>query len=278
MRPVNSIKIPGLIPTVTRVAIGCLIFCLATGAHATQETKEEAFFNRFVELEHNFDPAVADLYTDEARIRTLRLQPDGRRNPMEMSGRQMKGLIDKVMPLAEQRGDISTYSDVRYSTEGNRVTIHATRYSAAKCYTDPNYYIVIEDTGAGYRIVEEFAESKVASDCPPADSPALGEFLRLAKRNLDPQLPLMVDADTRLDEVVIQNDTFQYSYTLVNDRASELNLDAFIEAMDPLLIAQSCTVPSLRILVDQGATLSFFYRDSGGEPFIEMTVSGEQCR
>ncbi|MCA9392884.1 MAG: hypothetical protein KC900_01665 [Candidatus Omnitrophica bacterium] len=278
MRTTNPIKRPGLIPTVTLVAISCLSVCAATGANATQETKEEAFFNRFVELEHSFDPAVADLYTDDARIRTQRLQPDGRRNPMEMSGKQMKGLIGKVMPLAEQRGDISTYSDVRYSTEGNRVTIHATRYSAAKCYADPNYYLVIEDTGAGYRIVEEFAESKVASDCPQAESPVLEEFLRLAKRHLDPQLPLMVDEDTRLDKIAIQDNTFQYRYTLVNDRATELNRDAFIEAMQPLLIAQSCTVPNLRILVDQGATLSFFYKDKEGEPFAELAVSGEQCR
>ncbi|HET9211894.1 MAG TPA: hypothetical protein VFR03_15930, partial [Thermoanaerobaculia bacterium] len=44
--------------------------------------KAKAFFQHYVELEHAFDPAIADLYSDQAVIKSTRYLADGKVVPM----------------------------------------------------------------------------------------------------------------------------------------------------------------------------------------------------
>jgi hypothetical protein len=56
----------------------CLI-TIATVHPATNspEHRTQSLFAQFVKLSHAFDPAVADLYADEARIVSVRKYPHG---------------------------------------------------------------------------------------------------------------------------------------------------------------------------------------------------------
>jgi hypothetical protein len=79
-----------------------------------------ALFERYVTLEQQFDPLVADLYSDEAVIKNKRTYPTGQVREMTLPARQYKDLIRKAMPLAKERGDTSSYSECAYSEEGSR--------------------------------------------------------------------------------------------------------------------------------------------------------------
>ncbi len=129
-------------------------------------SKPEEFFKNFVELGHNFDPAVASLYSDSAKIHAKRIYPLGLERGMEFTGAQWKQMATTVMPMAKAKNDVSTYSNTIITKQGNGYKIKADRYSALKCYTDRGYYLVIQPESEGqFLIVEEYMETKAFSDC-----------------------------------------------------------------------------------------------------------------
>jgi hypothetical protein len=117
-------------------------------------------FESYVRLEHAFDPSVADLYSDDAVIRNKRTYPTGQVREMTLPAAKYKDLLRAAMPLAKQRGDISTYSQISYTIEGDGVRIKADRYSELKKYHSP-ISILVKPSGAGvWLIFEELSESQ----------------------------------------------------------------------------------------------------------------------
>lgn len=64
------------------------------------------------------------------------------------------------MPLAKARGDTSTYSDVKYTPEGERVRITCTRFSELKKYSSPLSLLVGPGKDETWLIFEEISESQ----------------------------------------------------------------------------------------------------------------------
>ena len=73
--------------------------------------KARALFKAYADEEGRFDPAVADLYADDAVIRNKRTYPDGQVREMTLPAPKYKELIRAAMPLARERGDTSRYSN-----------------------------------------------------------------------------------------------------------------------------------------------------------------------
>lgn len=129
---------------------------------AAQPLDREAanLFQRYVALGRAFDASLADLYDENALIRNKRTYPDGEVREITMPAAQYKSLLRKALPLAEKRGDRSTYSDVRYAVEGERVRITAARYSELRKYTSPLVLVVGPAAGGRWLIYEEHSESR----------------------------------------------------------------------------------------------------------------------
>jgi hypothetical protein len=71
-----------------------------------------------------------------------------------------KLLIRQAMPLAKQRGDTSTYSDVKFTQEGDMVRVTASRYSNLKKYSSPLSLLVGLNKEGVWLIYEELSESR----------------------------------------------------------------------------------------------------------------------
>lgn len=112
-----------------------------------------------MELERKFDPAVANLYSDDATIKNMRRFPDGTSRTMTLPAPKYKQLIKQSMPLAKERGDTNKYSDVAYKEEDGKVRVTATRYSDLKKYTSP-LSLLIAKKDDKWLIVEEISESR----------------------------------------------------------------------------------------------------------------------
>jgi hypothetical protein len=117
-------------------------------------------FDQYVALSAAFDEKVADLYSDSAHIQNTRRYPDGQSRSMSMPALSYKSLIRQVMPKAKAAGDLSTYSDVRYTPEDGRVRISATRYSELKKYASPFSLLVGPGPDGSWLIFEEISESR----------------------------------------------------------------------------------------------------------------------
>lgn len=121
----------------------------------------EKLFQRYVELEQEFDPAVVDLYSDDAKITNERLFPDGSTRLLSMPAPAYKQLIRSSLPLARSRGDANVYFDIDFQALGDQIQITATRFSELKKYSSPLALRVAKRSGA-WLIVEEHSHSKAA--------------------------------------------------------------------------------------------------------------------
>ena len=122
--------------------------------------KARELFQTYVALGRAFDPGLADLYADDALIRNKRTFPTGEVRELSVPAPSYKALIRKAMPLAKERGDRSTFSEVKYAPEGDRVRITATRYSETRKYSSPLSLLVGAGRDGRWQIYEEISESR----------------------------------------------------------------------------------------------------------------------
>jgi hypothetical protein len=106
-----------------------------------------------------FDPAVADLYCDTARIVNQRTMPDGEVRELTVSAPNYKALIRQAMPLAQARNDRNEYRDVVFVAVDGGVRVTATRHSLLKEYDSP-LSLLVGDCAGRPAIVEELSHSQ----------------------------------------------------------------------------------------------------------------------
>lgn len=137
-----------------------VLFLLLCGIASAQSIPKEAkdVFDQYMALEAKFDPAVADLYADDAIIRNTRRSADGTSQTRTMPAPTYKDLIRKSMPTAKARGDSNQYSSIRTRLEDGKVRVTATRYSDLKKYSSPLSLLIAQRSGR-WLIVEEISES-----------------------------------------------------------------------------------------------------------------------
>ncbi len=153
--------------TLTRIRVmAVVVTCFLLPAEGTLGAESEAIekaktlFKRYVDLEHAYDVAVADLYSDEAVIKNKRSYPTGQVRELSLPAPKYKELIRQAMPLAKARGDRSTYSDCNYEEVGERVRITCSRYSELKKYSSPLTLLVGPRSSGEWLILEELSESQ----------------------------------------------------------------------------------------------------------------------
>ncbi|MCH7328676.1 hypothetical protein [Acinetobacter modestus] len=151
--------------TIKKFIYFILIYFTMNLAFANTATPKQ-FFNYYITLSENFDPALADLYSDSAKIQTYRKYPHGLERSMELTGLQWKMLINKLMPIAKASDDRSKFSNIKIIPLDKKYQIKADRYSTQKCYTDKGYYMMIgsKENGA-LEIIEEYMETQPNSNC-----------------------------------------------------------------------------------------------------------------
>ncbi len=151
--------------TFATLAILALTLCQIAAAAKTAApkgdaiAKAKAFFQQYVALEHSFDPAMVDLYSDNVVIKNKRYLPDGKIVPITVPASRFKKTLRDYLPKARQIGDISTYTNDTYTMEGNRVRIDVTRYSSVEKLASPVSILVGPDAKGKWLVFEEVSES-----------------------------------------------------------------------------------------------------------------------
>ena len=136
------------------------VIFVAVASTEGSETIARQLFEQYVALGHAYDARLADLYADDAIIRNKRTYPTGEVRELTMPAARYKALIREAMPLAKARQDRNTFSNVRYTTEGARVRIRASRFSELKNYTSPISLLVGPSPTGPWLIYEEVSESR----------------------------------------------------------------------------------------------------------------------
>jgi hypothetical protein len=142
----------------------------AAGSEATGEARKsaEALFNRYVDLEHAFDPALVNLYAGTAHIES-RVIVNGRPPTVRTwDGNQYKELLRRALAKAkESKKDYNYYTGMTYLREGSRVRIKASRYAEMQKAVSPVELLVGPDRDGSWKIFEELSESHPVTFAPP---------------------------------------------------------------------------------------------------------------
>lgn len=241
-------------------------------------SKYRSFFEHYQQLESNFDTAISNLYADEAKITAIRKFPDGVEQKMTVPGIQWKQIVVDSMEIAKKRDDRSEFSNIAVHLNAEGAKITASRYAISKCFTDHNYYMVVQSTDSGQlQIIEEFIESPSVSNCKDTSTNDLSLVLQGAAALANKQLPVMLDSDTKLEEVSAEGNTLIYHYQLVNYLASELDAAAFGDNIRPMLAQQTCSLPNLKPVLSQGGSIAYRYNDKDQVLLVELVIDQASC-
>ncbi len=244
----------------------------------------EQFFDRFVTLGRAYDPAVADLYADDATIQSVRRNADNTFRTLRFIGEPYKRLIRSAMPLARQRGDRDRYSDVSVSVEGPRVRIRCTRYNELKRYASP-YELVLERSGDSWQIIEEYSESReseVAGGAAPAATarePISPALLQAAADKLNNYTPMMIDSVTELSRVRAEGRAIVYEYRLIGIDTLGISPDQIRMLAHAGAAKQSCANPRTRgEFLDRGVVMRYKYFGGNRQLITTFDVTAADCQ
>ena len=147
-----------------------LLLTPLVACHDEPRTPEEhgrRFFEELVALERRYDPALADLYADSARIAKHRRLPDGTLQYGSMTGAEHKPALRRWFPGAVQRGARNEYSDVRYKDLGNGfVQITMRQRQLPKDFTTDVELVVGPGPTGQWLIWEDRSEAPPVTDWP----------------------------------------------------------------------------------------------------------------
>ena len=236
---------------------------------------EQAFFKHYQQLSNSFDEALVSLYADDALISTDRVLPDGTQKSLTLTGAKYKPMALQMLPIAKMRDDRSLYTDVAFNKVDDTIKITATRYSTLKCYTDPSYFMVLGNNASGaLEISAEHSQTQSLSSCPDEDpTPLIATIAKI----YEGKLPIMADADSRLDNVVPNRSELNFHFTLVNISKNTIDAAALHTAIRAGMIPQACLRPEFRNLLDNGASISYRYNDKNNDSLVDVSVTEMDC-
>jgi len=259
--------------------IGLIFLCLAFQAHAAEENEFKAFFSEYETLDSQFDIALANLYSDEAKVIGVRLMPDASEKTVTFDGKKWKQLIVDLMVVAKEAGDNNKFSNIAISENGDGAKITATRYSPRKCYEDKDYYMVVKRNAEGrIEIIEEFSKSPQQSKCENPTGDDLALTLQAISIRLGKQLPVMLDTDTRLEKISAEGHVLTYQYELVNFASGQLDAPALEAALKPSVVKLACATSNMKSIIDQGGTIFYRYNGNDKVQVVEILVNKESCK
>ena len=101
------------------------------------------------------------------------------------------------------------------------------------------------------------------------------EMVKIAA-DINQRCPLMMDAATRLDNVMaIPGKTFQYNITLMNVEVEHANLESMKSFITPRIIENIKTNPDLEQQRQNKVTMSYLYKDKQGTSMFKVVITPE---
>ncbi|PWQ92433.1 hypothetical protein [Leucothrix pacifica] len=137
--------------------------------------------------------------------------------------------------------------------------------------------LVIAFAGAIGKIVGKFTTGQFYEDQKEG---ALDTVLVNAASHINKKLPMMVDAETRLDSASVFKMGLRLNYTVVNYSAEEIDSSSFNNVKRKDLMNKLCNTDETKIFVENKTSLSLShaYYGKNGKQFSVITVQGSQCK
>ncbi|WP_067587339.1 DUF2569 domain-containing protein [Endozoicomonas ascidiicola] len=88
---------------------------------------------------------------------------------------------------------------------------------------------------------------------------SINNVLAKTAKQINMNLPMMVDEETRLDLTMGLDHSFLYKYTLVNFKADELDSEYLYSVMKPMLTENVCTNEDMKVFLELNIPVEYAY-------------------
>lgn len=105
---------------------------------------------------------------------------------------------------------------------------------------------------------------------------AVNRALMKAAGQMNANLPMMIDSETRWDSTVGADKTLLHHYTLVNSPASAVSADD-IKNGQQKIVNSVCTSTVTQVFVKNGVTVSYAFYGNDGKQITVISVAPSQC-
>lgn len=106
----------------------------------------------------------------------------------------------------------------------------------------------------------------------------VAKVLAEASRQINAALPMVVDKGLRLDSTVGANKVLLYNYTLVDHKASAVNVAEFRQGMRQRIAPGVCKDEEMQFLLKNGVRYRYRYHGKDGKEIATITVGSGDCR
>ena len=134
--------------------------------------------------------------------------------------------------------------------------------------------VVVVFAGGIGKLVGKFTGERFLEGKQEAE---LDSILMQTASQLNQNLPMMVDAETRLDSTVGINKQIRYNYTMINYPVEKLDAQIVTEAMQPNLINYVCTTKEMEVFRKNDIPVAYAYYGKNGKYLMTITVQPSQC-
>jgi len=111
------------------------------------------------------------------------------------------------------------------------------------------------------------------------NKPTIDKVLIKMAGEMNKTLPMMLDSDTRLDNVMaLPNKTVMYSYTLVNGENGMIDTIALKNYLEPNIINTIKTDPGMKYFRENSITQQYRYKDKNGNYLFSIVATPEQYK
>jgi hypothetical protein len=111
----------------------------------------------------------------------------------------------------------------------------------------------------------------------PGHAADIEALLRNTASELNARLPMLVDAETRLDSSIGTNKTFRYNYTLLAHTSANLSARDLQSHLQQKLLNRFCASKEMALYITNGVVVTYAYSGNDGRPIGAITIHPSQC-
>ena len=107
--------------------------------------------------------------------------------------------------------------------------------------------------------------------------PTFNKAMTKIAAEINKESPMMVDADTRLDNVIVlPGNVFQYNYTIINADVEDVDVQVLKDYLEPIITNAVSTDPQMQYQRDYKTTMNYNYKDMNGRHMFLISVTPDK--
>ena len=124
----------------------------------------------------------------------------------------------------------------------------------------------------------QLSANKAYSETNTKNQEVMRESLIKLANDLNKQMPIMMDSETRCNYVLASGLTITYNYTLVNISDPESITKQTIEKFKQGIISAQCGNPRIKKVMRAGMKTLYFYNDRNGSYITDFETGIKDCQ